>query len=1036
MLPRAKMLFNCVLVTLLLFGTAFGGPNPASNLKLEYLNSPVWGVDVAVPRFSWALDHTDRGQSQSAYEIVVSNSAGNVWDSGKVVSTQATQVLYGGPALTSDTSYSWVVKWWDNNNVEANSSSVAFFHTGLLSSSDWSPATWIGGDNQLRKEFNLTDDVAEATVFIVGLGYYELRINGQKVGKAALGQFTTFQQRILYDTYDVTAALKRQNAIGVALGNGWYAQPTVNVGPLSLLLTLRITLQNGATVVIGSDTTWKVIQGPVTYDDIYEGETYDARLETPGWDSTGFDDSAWTAATALKAPTAVLSAQLNPLIQKIDTYTPISINEPYPGIWVFDFGQNMAGWTRFKGTSSRGANVTVRHDEMLNPDGTVKNMYGTRETETYIFATSDEEVFEPRFTYHGFQYVQLEGYVGVPTFETLEAYFVHTALPEVGEINFETQLLNEIQHATRFASLSNFMNIPTDCPQRERRGWLGDAQLSAETTLHNFDMGAAYTKFIRDIRDSQLWDSKDGQVPDCVPFYGHGGIPADPAWGCAYTLIWNWMYQYYGDTRILAQYYDGVKAYIDNLTSMTNQTNHVLEFSRYGDWCSVAQGFGSNCDQPRPLFSSFYYLMQVEIFAQVAAVLNNTADAATYSQLASQIRSNWNPAFYNPSSHTYDQGYQVSQSLSLFLDTPDQADNAAVFNELLNDVVTVHNSHLSTGIVGTKYLMLVLSNAGRTDVAYDVATQNTFPSWGYMIEQGATTLWENWQSNNLTAFGSRNHIMFGSQGSWYYTNIAGIQMEPDTIAYSQIRFQPAADQVAEQHVSAAIRTPKGLIESSWNRIPAFCDAVPENNNVVLTCADSGDTIKEILFASFGTPNGACGNYTIDAACNAADTLAIVQKACVGKSSCSVAATDAVFGDPCPNTVKRLYVQAAGCAFNSYEHTVTVPVNSIGSVFIPKFELSNIVVSESGSPIWKNGTFVPGIPGVTGASDVGTAIKIEIGSGSFSFGQAGVPGTVVCASAAEHDTLKVACPAGHVISKVRHASFGDAPSGTCGTLATS
>jgi alpha-L-rhamnosidase len=484
------------------------------------------------------------------------------WDSGKVATNQSTNVPYGGPRLTSITRYFWTVTYWDSSGQQSPTSDMAFFQTGLMDGEeDWVFADWLDGEkgNQLRTEFEIDKPVSAAFLYIVGLGYYQARINGQQVGDHVLGPFTTFEYRLLYDAHDVTDLIRfGQNALSVTLGHGWYAQPSVKVGGRSLRCIMFIFFEGGGGFPVkSSKDSWKQTDGPIVVDDIYIGETYNASMETPGWDMPGYNDSHWANATALKTlPTGSFSAHMMPHAKKVDTYSALNITQPGPGVFVFDFGQNMAGFCtlHLDQPGQRGTNITLLHAEMMFENGFVQHRYSNSpELTVYIFSGDEDTIeFEPRFTYYGFRYVQITGFPGAPDHQSLVAHFVHTAVDEESSIVFseDHNILNGAQHITRFASLSNFISIPTDCPQRERRGWLGDAQLSAEFTIHNFDMAASYTKFLRDINDTQLFvateNKGDGAVPDCVPWYHHGGLPSDPAWGVAYTLLTYWMYHYYG----------------------------------------------------------------------------------------------------------------------------------------------------------------------------------------------------------------------------------------------------------------------------------------------------------------------------------------------------------------------------------------------------------------------------------------------------------------------------------------------------------
>ena len=593
------------------------GPKAPTELRCEYLVNPM-GIDAAKPRFFWALDHPERGQVQSAYQVVVSTdakaAAGDVWDSGKVASAKSTQVVYAGKALESGRSYYWKVRTWDRDGGESPWSATARFDTGLFNKSDWK-GVWIGKKNQLRKEFMLNGRVKRARAHIAGLGYYELRLNGRKAGNHVLDPaWATYDKRVLYVTYDVTSSLREgANAIALTLGNGWYKSR-------ALLLQLNVEFEDGTMTSVVSDTSWKAADGPIFEDSVYNGESYDARRETPGWDRPGFDDKEWPAAEAVKAPGGVLSAQMMPAIQVIDTLVPLGMTNPKPGVYVFDMGQNFSGWARIRVSGPSGTNVRLRFAELLYDNGLLntENLRSARAEDHYILKGEGEETWEPRFTYHGFRYVEVTNFPGTPKLDTLRGRVVHTAVSPIGSFAASKDILNGLQRIITWGQKTNLHGIPTDCDQRdERMGWMGDAQGTAEEAIMNFDMAAFYTNFVRDIRDVQ--DDK-GQITDTVPHIW-GSRPADPAWGTAYPLICWYMYQYYGDTRILEEHYDGLRKYVEFLRSKAE--NGLVKFSSYGDWVAVEK-----C--PGAIVSSFYYYYDVKIQAEVARVLGKTQDAALY----------------------------------------------------------------------------------------------------------------------------------------------------------------------------------------------------------------------------------------------------------------------------------------------------------------------------------------------------------------------------------------------------------------------
>eukprot|EP00026_Physarum_polycephalum_P001443 Phypoly_transcript_01444.p1 GENE.Phypoly_transcript_01444~~Phypoly_transcript_01444.p1 ORF type:complete len:1095 (+),score=131.93 Phypoly_transcript_01444:37-3285(+) len=1016
------------LLVFILVEIVAGGPLPATNLLLEYLPSPVMGLDVPTPRFSWQVAHTDRGQNQTSYAILVAlqSSKQVVWNSGKVPNAQTSQVVYAGQELQSDTSYCWQVTWWDSNGNAAVISQPAYFDTGLFNSSSW-VGIWIGGANQLRTEFVLPSDspIVRARLFISGVGYYVARLNGKRVGDHVLGPWTQFEERILYDVYDVGNLLVAgENAIAIALGNGFYADPSVNVGHIAAICQLSVLFANNTHQWVAvSDLTWKVTNGPVTYDNVYVGENYDARRATLGWDKAGFNDSLWNkSSTADPTPPGKLQGYLAYPQKKVETYSPVKYWEPAPGVFVFDFGQNMAGWSQIRAIGPSGTTITIQHSEMVSPvTGELEFMYPNAPmVDKFTLAgTGEWEYFEPEFVFHGFQYVQISGYPGVPAAESIQAHFIHSAFPETGNFMCANNVINTIDHMTRVSAISNFQSIPSDCPTREKRGWLGDAQVSGEVQMQYWDMGAAYTKFVQDIHDSQT-KIGNGNLGDTAPWYNWGATPADPAWGTAFTLLWYWSYVYYNDTRMLTTHYDAVKWYVSTLTAQSNNITGLLEWSRYGDWCSVAN-MAQYPAVDSPVISSFYYILQLEVMVNISTMLGQSDDSQYFSKLLTNARTQFNPTYYNTNNYTYNWGYQTLQILPMVLNLVEVSQVEEVEKYLLNDILNEHAGHLTVGIVGAKYLLSTLTNIGRADVAWTVTTQTDYPSWYNFAVQGGTSLWENWQSTREVAYGSRNHIMFGGQATWYYQALAGITMTPGTIAYKDITIEPLIIYEPElAYAQASINTYSGQISSSWFRDPGLCVSAAENTNATLECPNG--VISNITFASFGLPTGTCGNFTMNPSCNANDTVGIVSKLCVGKTLCEVPATDTLFGDPCEGQVKHLNIQAAGCFF-PYNLDISIPFNSMANVVVSKFSLSNSTILEGGTVIWENGQYRPGLVGILQATNRGDAVVFRVGGGSYNFMVGGIQGTTTSVSLTEGDTFEASCPAGTVVARIKQAQFG-------------
>ncbi len=792
------------------------GVKAPTNLLCEYVSNPL-GIDVTQPRFSWILDYSERSQLQSAYQVLVASKQENLdadngdkWNSDKVVSEQSINILYEGSSLESGKTYYWKVRLWDKDSKVSPWSKIATFEMGLLKSEDWG-GEWIGGEDLLRKEFTINKDIARARVYISGLGYYELYLNGDKVGPFVLDPgWTDYKKRALYSTYDVTKHLRKgKNVIGIMLGNGRYIK-TYGYGSPKALLQLNIEFIDGSSESIITDNTWKTTSGPVLSNDIYNGERYDARLERRGWDTPLYHDSDWDIAKITDTPGGKLVSQASfPSIKVTKIIQPLRITSPRPGVYIYDFGQNFTGWVRLCVSGSRGTKVNLRYAELLDEDGMLNPVPNRRAkaTDTYILKGEGKETYEPRFTYHGFRYLEVTGFPGTPTLESIEGRVVHSAVEPRGGFICSNPLINSIHKNVLWGQLSNLMSVPTDCPQRdERMGWMGDAQLSAEEAIYNFDMASFYTKWVEDIRDSQ---AEDGSVPDVVPPYW-SNYPADPAWGTACVVIPWYLYQYYGDKRILEKNYSLMKKWVDFLS--TKAENHILSYFKYGDWCPPAHV--KPVDTPGELTSTWYYYHDTLILSKIAGILGKSAHGEKYSGLSSKIKEAFNKKFLLDDH--YATGSQTCNALSLFLDMVPEDKKEAVLKNLIDDIVVTHDSHLNTGIIGTRYILDVLTKYGKVDLAYKLATQRTYPGWGYMIREGATTIWERWEYLAGGGMNSHNHIMFGSVDAWFYKVLAGINVDPAGPGFRRIIIKPYI--VGDlKYVSASIKTIRGTVSSSWIR---------------------------------------------------------------------------------------------------------------------------------------------------------------------------------------------------------------------------
>jgi len=1009
------------------------GPQQPNRLRMEYMNNPS-GVDVKYqPRLTWALAHTDRGEVQTAYRINVFKYTGSGWqeshDTGLVKSNISQNVHLTAP-LENGTAYQWTVMFVDSQGKTSPWSEYASFSTGIDLAA--SGAKWIGinqsGCFQARQEFYTKKEVARATAYGVGLGYYKLYVDGEKVSTHELGSFTTYATRVYYDTYEITAAMRttgssNHHVIAVSVGDGWYAQDSVHAGQNSLIMRVEILYTDGTTDYVETNATWKVSHSPVTKVDIYKGENYDATLETPGWTTAAYSEvpSVWSSPNVMAPPSpnvTLASHAVLPHIEIAESYTPCDFWESSPGVYVFDFCQNMAGFATLRVPEGMaitpGQNISYQHAEVIHgpKPAAIHNHYNNApEINTYV-TRGDGQAIEhtTMFTYAGFRYIALTGFPGTPDFNTLTAHFVHTAYELTGSVSFSDPLLTSVQHITRTAAMSNFQSIPTDCPQRERRGWLGDAQLSCETNMHNFDMGAPYTSFIQQIEDSQ---DPSGSVQDCVPWYGHGQDPADPAWGAAFALIADWVGKYYHDDQIFATHYGAIQKHLEQLisTSVLDNEMGLLAYGGWGDWCPPsgcrACWTRGNLQESRNsvIVSSFYYISELRIVARYAGILGKTSDQQRYTKLAEAAEIAFNKVFYDPVNKTYRENRtcgeylspQTTISLAAQLNLIPTEDYDAVIDTLVDDVAS-HGWHLNVGIVGIKYLLPALSAAGRGDAALMIAQARTPPSYIYMVEQGATTLWETWTGTQYQPVASRNHIMFGANSEWYFKHLAGLKMTEESRGWQQLALKPEVWNEQRgvsicanlSSTQSSIVTARGLLSGAWNCIdsnPDDCGVADEHSVLQIKC-DNGGEISSVDFASFGTPNGTCSSGFQEFNCSAADSMKIVSDECLGKSACSVNVTSKHFkGDPCFLVKKQLAVKVTCTGTKGktavFEYSVNIPTGSTATVSLPQFGKS-ADISEAQGEIWKNGAYVSGVSGVTGASVIGTDIAISVGSGAYTF----------------------------------------------------
>ncbi len=834
-----------------------------TGLKAEYRTDPL-GLDTPQPRLGWVLESDQRDQLQTAYQVLVASSPeklarneGDLWDSGKVTSRDSVSVVYDGKPLHSGQRVYWTVRAWDRQGRPSSFSAPARWEMALLAPEDWR-AAWITRkpgapipEEKLfddhpaplfRKEFALEKKITRARIYVSGLGYYELHLNGQRVGDHVLDPgWTTYSKRVLYSTYDVTKLLQPgRNTLGVMLGNGWFnplplrlwghlnLREHLTIGPPRLILQLHVEFTDGSSQVIATDENWKVTGSPILRNNVYLGEVYDARRELPGWDQAGFDDSRWEPAVTASEPLGPLCAQDAPPIRVTRTLKPIKLTEPKPGVFIFDFGQNFAGWARLHVRGPAGTRVRLRSGELLYPDGTLNGMtavcgqikgggpnyrydgVGAPATafqlDEYILRGDGDEVFTPHFTFHGFRYVEVTGFPGRPMLETLEGLRLNSDVTPAGSFQCSNERFNRIQQMVLWTELSNLFSAESDCPHREKFGYGGDIVAASEMAMFNFDMSRFYAKAVQDLADAVR---PNGGFTETAPFVGIAdaglGDGSGPiGWGTAQPwLLWH-LYQYYGDRRLLAEQYAATRRWLALLESCA--TNHLL-VNGISDHESLAP-------KPQALTGTAFFFLNAKLFSQIARVLGHDADAERATALAEQIKAAFNQKFLQSATTRYDLGTQACQSFALYLGLVPPADQERALKVLVDDIVTGHDSHLTTGIFGTRFMLNALTDLGRGDVAYRLVDQKTFPGWGYMLERGATTLWEHWEFSDNTY--SHNHPMFGSVSEWFYKALAGIRPAPDAVGFDKIIIapQPVGDL---KWVKASYDSVRGRIVSDWTK---------------------------------------------------------------------------------------------------------------------------------------------------------------------------------------------------------------------------
>jgi len=870
------------------------------SLRCEYRGNPI-GMDDRTPRLSWQLQSKERGQKQTAYRVLAASSPellqrgqGDLWDTGRVESEQSILVRYAGKPLVARQQCFWQVKVWDAAGQASEWSPVAKWEIGLPDPADWQDANWIRLEKDsrnspltkrpiqiytmkepsllesfpspmFRTEFELKPGIVRARAYVCGLGYSELYVNGVRVGDAVLdpGQ-TTYDVRAFYVTHDITDQLKAggRNAVGFMVGNGFFGQnhahgyPADRLadGPPVVIAKIVVDYSDGTSQTIVTDGSWKAATGPILYDNVYGGETYDARLERPGWGRVGYDDSQWQHALVVKPVTARLQSQMIPPIRCTKTIGPTRVIECGNGRWIFDLGQNIAGWARIKLEAPADTTLTLKFAEVLAPDGkhldhaSTGIMYtGQDQTGVYVCKGGGVETWEPRFTYHGFRYVEVAGLPAEPAKDFLVGVHVHTDTPRRGAFHCSDEMLNRIYQTSLWTIEDNMHSVMEDCPHREKCAWLGDAHAVAETTIFNYDMAQLWTKFVDDIEtvlgrggETYFGQKATPGIPCDIAVGRRLGQEARPDWGSAYVLLPWYLQTYYGDTEVFTRHYGHLRRWIDYVKGLREDG---IVVRGYGDWCPPVGNEKIEC--PVPLTSTAFYYGTLRIMADFARQLGKTADTEYFTNLATETKTAFNKKFFNAATGGY--GSQTADATALRFDLPPDGQTESVAKSLAREVTVKHKGHAMVGIHGGRPLFTQLAEQGYDELAITALKQDQWPGHAYTINQGFTTWPE--IANEVKAgeriFHSLNHPMHSGFAAWFHESVAGIR--PGAPGFKQIHLKPHGFRQLEQ-AQAWHDSPYGRIESAWQcRHGAFEWAIRVPPNTTATAwlpAASADSASE------------------------------------------------------------------------------------------------------------------------------------------------------------------------------------------------
>eukprot|EP01116_Phalansterium_solitarium_P001032 TRINITY_DN10838_c0_g1_i1.p1 TRINITY_DN10838_c0_g1~~TRINITY_DN10838_c0_g1_i1.p1 ORF type:complete len:918 (+),score=221.32 TRINITY_DN10838_c0_g1_i1:46-2799(+) len=877
----------------------------AAQLTVEFGVEPI-GIDSAAPRLSWILqelDDTVRNQTQSAYRILVASTAailqsnvGDLWDSNIQNSSNSLAIPYAGKALSSGMQAFWKVFVWDGTGVQCEPSVPSSWEAGIVATEDWH-GTWIQRNDAppatdcdcynddpvplFRKQFSLAPGktVARARAYVTGLGYFVLYIDGQRVSDNELEPgWTSYASTVPYAAYDVAIG-GPEFVVGIMLGNGWYnplplrmwgsldLRQQLTIGLPTTLLQLNVWYTDGSMDSFSTDSSWKVGNGPIIRNNIYLGEVYDARAELPGWSALGFNDSSWSYAVQSKPPTGALRFRMIPPVRRIRTLPALSMKQQAPDTFIFDIGVNLAAGVSLSvaGPTKAGVSILLRYGEILNPDGSLNVMTSVAgqiksqgqggpcapavawQSDTVILkgvAAGSVENYTSTFTWHGFQFIELTctpacSQAGISVgLDTVSAYQLNTDLTSIGNFTSSSPLLNSIQAMVRTSLLSNMISVQSDCPHRERFGYGGDAVASAEAALLNFDMRQMYGKRLDDYVDAVR---PNGGFTETAPFNGiadasMGGQSGPIIWQSIVTELQQNLYTYSGDMLPMQKYYRQTKAFVDFLLSVA-PTNFIVQVG-LGDWSSIAT-------RDVPVSSTAFLYRNVLLFSEFAGLLGQEDDVRKYSAIADEIAMAFNSAFLNRTSGVYSIGTQCDQAFALYMGLAPQKQTAQVFQALVNSI-TAANNHVTVGIQGLKYMLQVLSDFDRADLALAMMSQSDYPSFGYMLAQNATSLWEVWEWSDNTY--SHNHGMFAAVSEWFFKGLGGISAAVDSVGFDHILVRPtvAGDLT---WVNCSYISARGLVESNWRLVAGTLQLdvrIPANaKGTVVVPSPNGTTTYEI-----------------------------------------------------------------------------------------------------------------------------------------------------------------------------------------------